>query len=591
MFNITSETKNYLQKKTIANSLFLILAIGLAFLSLTDCNRASADNHEATGAFKYREIFLPEGIGKYAEALGLNTLDEDWGIWGHNLARVLPNEHSQSVFAKVNGNTLKKQFCFSSNHLFGYIEEFIDSKYDEEENIRFAIIPNDNDIVCLCEKCVAAGNSKGNASPAVNKLVRRLAARFPSHIFYTSDYKTTRSLPNDTMPSNTGVLLSAINFPLSAKSTPEEARFINRIQAWKRTTPRVLVWDYINNFDDYFTPYPAMGAMQRRLQGYRDNKVTAVFLNGSGNDISAFSRLRTETLAALTEDPDIDWRIHLMEKAQELYPVSGDLIADFIIYQEDEVERNGVVLPLYDGVAKARGSYLPEDKFVEFHDNLIKLRNKTQGAERNDIDLLLGQLAFTRLELNRIQGTPRNSDMYIRDLERLASKGHLSYNESGWTIDSYIKDYKYLLNHYGESQGNKLRGERLVALTPLDPDYTDLSILTDGVLGIPSNYHNGNLITSPEVYTQIAVPNRQNLKKLRVWMSYNPAYRVKLPESVTLKSGGRVIKSIEPSYPADLSGHSMVEFDIPAGVDGSLSLVFTKVEDTHSMAIEEIEGY
>ena len=578
-------------QKEIAGVLPGILALGFVF-SIQSCENANAADPEDSAVFKYREIFLPEGIGENAEALGLNTLEVDWGIWGHNLAKVLPDDHSKSVYAKVNGNTLKKQFCFSSNHLYEYIEDYIDRNYDEEETIRFAIIPNDNDIVCLCEKCVTIGNKKGNATPAVTSLVRKLSQRFPGHIFYTSDYKTTKTLPKDSMPSNTGVLISAINFPLSAVQTPEETRFMNRIKDWKTTTPRVIVWDYINNFDDYFTPFPTLGAMQRRLQGYRDNEVDAVFLNGSGPDISTMSHLHTEVLAELTKNPDTDWRVLLREKAKEHYPVTGEVIADFMIAQEESVEQRGSVLPLYDGVEKALQSYLQEDEFMTFHDNLIKLREKVSGKEKQEIDKLLGELALTRLELNRIKGNPAAGEKFLKDLEALSINGYPSYNESGWTIEGYINDYRYLLDHYKDvGNRNKLKGETLIAMTPLDPDYSDISILTDGVLGTPSNYHNGNMIISPDIYSQIAIPNKSNLKKIRVWMTYNPAYKVKLPESVTLKANGRSLGVQNPQYPVNLSGHSYVDFDIPSGTEGTFTLTFFKEGDTKSMAIEEIEGF
>lgn len=575
------------------NRLYILFILFATLTGISACSNARAADQDASkSAFKYREVYLPEGIGKSADKLGLNSVEEDWGIWGHNLAKVLPEEHTKAVYAKVNGNLTKKQFCFTSDELYDYIVDYVETKYDDDQRIRFAIVPNDNDIVCLCVDCIDIGNTKNNASPAVNHLVRRLANRFPGHIFYTSDYRTTRGLPKDSMPPNSGVLVSAMNFPLTAANTPDQKRFMDRLLQWSNTTPRILVWDYINNFDDYFTPFPTFGIMQNRLQGYRDNKVTAVFLNGSGPDISAMSRLRTEVLAALTANPDIDWREKLYERADSIYPTTGKVIADFMVAQEDAITQNGVTLPLYQGVEGALKTYLPKDMFIEFHDNLLSLRNNTSGQEKKELDLLLGQLALTRLELNRISGDLKNSEIYLADLGNLTAEGYESYNESGWGIDQYVKDYNYILRHAKETGGkNKLKGETLIPLSALDPDYSDISILTDGVLGIPSNYHSGNLINSPERATQIAIPNQQDFKKLRVWLSYNPAYRVNLPESVTLTVGGKPVKTVNPSYPADMSGHVPVEFDIPGNARGSLVVSLVKDPETHSMAIEEIEAF
>ena len=579
----------FLKIKHFSSLTFLLS--GMSILAFFSCDNAKANSNKNEDAvFTYREVYLPEGIGQNAKAYGLNSLDDDWGIWGHNIGLMVPEKHSQNIYAKVNGNVKKKQFCFSSNTLYGYIEDYISGKYDDDAGVRFSIIPNDNDIVCICEKCVAVGNTSKDASPAVTKLVRRLAERFPGHYFFTSDYKTTQKIPTDSMPPNAGVLVSAINFPLTPVSSREEEKFINRLKAWNATTPRILVWDYINNFDDYFTPFPVLGAMQRRLKDYRDNKVTAVFLNGSGSEISAMSHLRTEVLAALTVNPDIDWKELLFNKAVELYPVTGELIAHYMIEQEENVEQNGVVLPLYEGVAVASKTYLPADHFIKFHESLKALRNQTQGKEKEEVERLLNELALTRLELNRISGDLSDSEEYLNELKNLDASGYPAYNEAGWSISDYIKDYNYLLNHNKNTKGNKLQGARLLALTPMDPDYSDLSILTDGVLGIPSNYHSGNLIMSPDRFSQISVPNKGDYKKLAVWLSYNPAYRLFLPEVVTLTVDGRKIKEVNPEYPKDLSGHSKLEFDIPAGA-GSIVLTFFRDPERHSMAIEEIEAF
>lgn len=560
-------------------------------LLIPGCSPARKFDQDSTmSAFKYREVYLPEGIGKGADALNLNDLDQDWGIWGHNLSLVLPEEPSESVYAKVNGSTLKQQYCFSSPRLFDYIEEYIVNNYGEKDKARFAIIPNDNDIVCLDAKCVEAGNTPGNASPAVIALIRKLSERFPNHVFYTSDYRTTRGLPNDTMPSNSGVMVSAMPYPLTYAPNEHEAEFLKTLDNWGDKTKRIMVWDYINNFDDYFTPFPIFGVMQNRFRNYKNHHVTGVFLNGSGTEASSLSHLKTIVLAELTANPDTDWRKLLMEKATELYPVTGETIANFMLAQEDYVRGNGALLPLYEGVPVAIKRYLPEDEFMSFHDQLIRLSGKTEGHEKEDLDLLLQELALTRLELNRINGNVSNSEPYLASLEKLAGSNVGSYNESGWQIDRYIEDYRYMIDQWKETgEQNKLKGQRLKALTPLDEDYSDIRIITDGLLGIPSNYHNGHLITSPEKETVIQVPYTGGSKKLVVWLSYNTGYKLHLPAEVVLSAEGMSKEIKKPEYPKNHSGHSRLEFDLPSSVHGDLTLTFKKDPETRSMSIEEIE--
>ena len=568
----------------------VIAAWALLFPSCSPARKVDQDSN--VSAFKYREVFLPEGVGKAADSLGLNTLDADWAIWGHNLKNVLPERFSDAVYAKVNGTVFKQQFCFTSTRLYDYLVDYINDQYGPNDHARFSIIPNDNDIVCLCETCVAIGNTDSDASPAVFSMIRKLSDQFPNHIFYASDYRTTSQLPKDMMPANTGVMVSAIDYPLSYDSTPQEESFISNLNNWSEKTPRILIWDYINNFDDYFTPFPIFGVMQHRLKNYRDNHVTAVFLNGSGYEPSSLSDLNTAVLAALTLNPDIDWEVLLKEKARELYPVTGDRISSFLILQENYVRDNHKVLPLYEGIAVAKTRYLPEDEFVAFHEDIKKLYFSADKKEQERLDLLLAELALTRLELNRINGNMEGAEALMASLEKLPEHNITSYNEAGWRIDTYLDDYRYMLRHASESEGkNKLKGVALKALTPLDEDYSDLSIITDGFLGLPSNYHNGHLITSPEKSTSILIPSDNGEGKLKVWLSYNPAFKIGLPESVTLSGEGMETISTTPTYPKDNSGHSIVEFDIPVSAAGDLTLTLIKDPETRSMALEEIEFY
>ena len=571
----------------IRNVLFAV--ISLSILLSPACTPARPVEQDPNG-FGYREVFLPQGMGRHAKDLGLNSIDIDWGIWGHNLGNILPDKHSESVYAKLNDATIKGQFCFSSNRLYDYITQYIDDNYSSFDHSRFSIIPNDNDIVCLCFRCVEAGNTADNASPAVFNMIKKLAARYPNHQFYTSDYRTTRALPKDSLPSNAGVMISAMPYPFSLETSPEKEQFLSTIDKWSKKTGNILIWDYINNFDDYFTPYPNIGIMQDRLKNYKKHNVNAVFLNGSGSDASSLSNLKTIVLSELLKDHTIDWRNLLKKKAVELYPVSGETIADFMLAQEDYVKSKGLTLPMYEGVAVARNTYLPEDMFIEFYDTLVNLRDKAGDDEKAYLDKLLPKLALTRLELNRLDGQIHGNEALLQSMEKLKGMKVESYNESGWLVDNYIKDYRFMLDHAKEMEGkNLLKGEKLTALTPLDPDYKDISIVTDGMLGMPSNYHNGHLINTPEKHTEISIPSKPGASTLRVWLSYIPGYKVYLPATVSLMANGMEKVTINPTYPKDYVGHVPVEFRLPPNVKGPFTLSLVKDPEKRSIAIEEIE--
>ncbi|MCH5319470.1 MAG: DUF4838 domain-containing protein [Paramuribaculum sp.] len=568
--------------------LFYLGAIAMASVAWSCTGKVLADN--SNSAFEYREIYLPEhGTDEYEE-LCLHNLDKEWGVWGHNLGQILPEKVSQTVYSRSGGVIHKEQYCFSSNELYEYIEDYIDQSYGINSKARFAILPNDNHVVCLCAKCVAAGNTPKDASPAVLHLIKRLAHRFPNHIFFTSYYASTKSIPADSLPENAGVLISAIDFPLASVETKSEHEFENLLKEWSGKTDRIYVWDYVNNFDDYFTPYPVFGPMQRRLKLYKDIGVQGIFLNGSGTDYSSLSRLKTIVLASLMENPDADWRSILRQKAKELYPTAGDIISDFMIDQEDFVEQKGKELPLYQGISVALETYLPADKFIAFHDALAAKKEQASGEEKEELRTLYNALELTRLEMMRKSGDITGYEPHLENLLMLESDDDIHvYSETCWTLDSYAKDYRRIAEEASKSKGNKLKGVRLQALNALDPDYNDITVLTDGLLGMPSNYHNGILINSPDEKWSIGIPP-VGARTIRVWLVTNPAFKVGLPKRINLLSGGNVLGSIVPEQSGEKVGHTYVDFNVPPGV-GTLTLTLAKDKEVRSMSVEEIEAF
>lgn len=542
--------------------------------------------------FEYRDVYLPELPFDEGAALQLNSVDRDWGIWGHNLSAVLPRNPSPSVFAKSGNSVNDEQFCFTSDALFDYIKDYIEDNYGHDIPARFAILPNDNTVVCQCSRCRECGNTKGDASGAVYYLLERLTEAFPRHLFFTSYYSTTRSLPDKPLPDNAGVLISAMSYPLSAVHTPQEDAFESLLARWAGVTDHVYIWDYINNFDDYFTPIPVFDVVQRRLQLYARAGVNGVFFNGSGPDYSTLSRVKTHIIAAMLINPDMEWRPMLRELCSELYPVTGNVISDFIIRQEDMFTASGRSLPMYEGVSVAARTYLPVQEFVQFHSELLTLMPNIKDPELSEIQQMRRAMMFTRLELNRIMADTVGCAMMLDGLERLVQQGIHSYSESGNSIESYITEYRYMLDRYRQNGNrNLLKGARLRPLTALDEDYNDISVLTDGLLGLPSSYHCGQMLSSADPALRIAIPNEKGMRRLRVNMTRNPIYHIGLPLSVSLTCDGRDLGRKVPRTSAGNLHRATVEFDIPSDCKGTLILTVVRDKNERTMALDEIEGF
>ena len=560
----------------------------LAVLLLTDC--IQKDQPNGSSPFEYREVYLPGLSSDESVPLTLNRIDRDWGIWGHNLSVVLPDKPSSSVYAKSGNHVNTDQFCFSSDELFKYISQYVRTGFGK--NMRFAIMPNDNSVVCQCKKCIELGNTESDASGAVYYMLGRLTEQFPDHLFFTSFYGTTCSLPQDPLPDNAGVLISAIQFPLCASHTPQEDDFMNLLNQWSGYTSRIYVWDYINNFDDYFTPFPVFSVFQHRIKLYLKAGVKGIFMNGSGHEYSTFHELKIHILSMLLSNPDVDWHPLLKEFCRENYPVTGDVIYDFVLKQENMVANNKEALPLYEGVKVAEKTYLPANDFTSLHKKLLALLPETNGREYKSIEKISRALMLTHLELKRMAADTTGCMQMLRELEKLPDVDIFAYSEAGGTIESYVSDYRYMLKRANETWGkNLLKGVRLEPLTSLDLEYNDISILTDGLLGLPSCYHCGQMLSSAAPALRISIPYVPGMTRLRVNMTKNNIYHISLPLRVVLTAGGRELGSVVPSTTSSNLQRAVAEFNVPADIDEELVLIVYRDLEDRTMALDEIEGF
>ena len=579
-----SKTEKYI--KMIHRLLFVtIIPLISACWSLGSAN--------GNDTFEYCDIHLPENLKGEAEHLHLNNVETDWGLWGHNLSAAITEKVSKRIYASTGGVRNDEQFCFTSEELYRSIEQYVINNYGEDGGVRFAILPNDNKIVCQCAACVRMGNTAKDATPAVCYMIERLCDRFPDHYFFTSYYSTTRSIPAKALPRNGGVLVSAIDFYLGFTYSEREKNFIETLRKWGEKSGHVYVWDYINNFDDYLTPCPLFTIMQNRLGLYADTGVKGLFLNGSSYDYSTFSDIKTNLYAALRHNPQENWMNLLNDYCAEHYPVTGKLIANFIIKQEIRMFTRQQIIPIYGGIGDILNTYLPEEAFITFHNELIDLLPQTTEDEYEKVRKLCNALAYTRLEIMRHHGDISQARPMLKRLAKCLTDDIKIYSESCWTLQSYINDYNYILEH-AEKTGSKnlLRGQEIKALTTLDEDYKDLSPLTDGLLALPSNYHCGHVISSEGKGLTLSVPCPPGMRTLRVCLTRNALFRLDFPSAVTLTVNGREVSRAVPHPVPDAAGHSFVEFTMPASLPATCQVrLLRESESVRGFGIEEIEGF
>jgi len=515
--------------------------------------------------FKYREPHFQSNLqeGEYTTLIGTHSVDNDWGIWGHNLGKAIEKGGDKSMYAWQGGRTIGDQYCFSSDVLYNQLTEYIiDNFGDLQDYVQcFMIMPNDNDYVCNCDKCKSLGNTDKNATPALSYLMKLLANRFPYHQFFTSAYLTSVAPPETEWPDNTGVMISTINIPrgVALNQQKEVRQFLNTLDKWNDCTSNIYIWDYAANFDDYLTPVPVLYGLQRQLRFYKSNKVKGVFLNANGYDYSSFDDMKTYVAANLMMDTELSVDTLCRKYFERFYPCSAKLLGDYYLSIERRINHIKRPYNMYGGFKEAIDNYLDINEFVAFYDKLEYLIPEAEEEERKKLEKLFIALTYTRLQVAYYQkcgeyGFAVNEEKCLavdplieKLIKRLSRhkeyKDMFSYKEAGNSVDSYLANWKTLLEIL--PAGNKLMGEPLEVLSKLDKDYDRIDVLNDGVVGFEGEYHQGWLLNSADyLHIRFSTENIQDAKKISLRFLLSKKHKIFPPEKVIISKDGKVYDEI-----------------------------------------------
>lgn len=534
-----------------------------AFLSMKDTS--------GVFPFTYRNIYMPMNLDSdMTGVLGLHDINS-WGLWGHNMRRVVKDASDEDIYAKINGKVHREQFCFSSQVLYESYVEYIEENFGfgEKHSYNFSVFPNDNSTVCQCSKCKKLGNREQDATPAVTRMVKRLAARFPGHNFFTSFYMTTRGIPDLKLDKNVGVILSAIELPRVSglKNRPEYDFFETVVETWRERCDQVIVWDYISNFDDYLSPFPILRIMKERIAVYKDLKVTGLFFNGSGYEYSFMQEMKTSVLAALMINPGLNTDELVMSYLKRAMPVNWELVYNYYMDMEDRVEGNFAPVPLYGGVPEISRIFLDEAAFMDFYENLV-VSDVCTEKEKAIVRRLKHDLAYTLLEIVRRgageglvkyldeEGNPLPYVMEALDnLGKKTSKNELPYllcnsNRDMKTLD-YVSESGLLISDYQAECRRWLETanwkDNLAFMAPVEirsrsGERKREKMLSDGVEGLSKNYHWGwYIIRQQELKLCVPIDKIKGGRYISINFLNLQKHRISPPKVVQIVIDGKAV--------------------------------------------------
>ena len=573
------------------------------------------DSKKGKFAFNYREPYLKSNLEEdYDVIINTNNVEKDWGIWGHQLFNLVNKNPQNAYYSIIDGELNKNQICFSNPATFSFVENYVIDNFGEKANQKqnFVISPADNGLVCTCSSCSKLGNTKGNASFSVIALVNKLAIRFPNHQFFTIDYISVKTPPTTSMPKNTGVIISSIDIPRKVNLDLNNGyvkEFESKVTNWNKVCSTVYVWDYISNFDDYLTPFATLSVCKTNFNFYKKLKIKGIFANGAGYDYSTFNAVHTYVIAALMQDPSLDVNELVTRFCNYYYGNSGQLVADYIIGLEKAMETNNFKLDLYNGVKKMTGTYLNKSDFFEFYKIIADIKDNGSDENNARLNQLYTALTFSAMQIqlaNRVDeefgfATFNDEKIEVREdfknryaflLEQFKKNDIFITRETEGTISNYLKDVKKTILD-GKFPTNLLNSKTLKITSELDEDYTDVSLLTDGIPGLTTDYHNAWLIVSAQdLVAEISAPKEAGMFHFKFNFLLDERLKMRAPDKIELIVNDKIVKTIQSETKiSEVVEHFSLETTAHLGINDQIKIKIYRDKTYKKFACDEIYLY
>ena len=565
--------------------------------------------------FEYREpYFSPNFDPTFRFWNKTNFLELEWGIWGHNLPKITKEYNlPETAYALVGNQRNDEQFCFTSEALFNAVNEKVQLIYDSDNALnKFMILPNDNDLVCLCNTCKSVGNTNKNAAPAVFSFMNKLAKNHNYAKFFTTAYITVSDVPNFKAESNIGVFYSTINMQ---KGIPlEDSKFADKfekeVKKWSDYVKTVYIWDYATNFDNYFDIYPSLKTTQKNLKLYEKLGVKGVFIHGSEYNYSTFQELKSVIFAKLLWNPNINIDEEIKTFFEEKFPTTlSETLTNFYTFSEDAFVNSKKELSIYSGINKTTAKYLDPKVFFGFYDD-FDAHTQNNKYDKEFLKIATA-LTFLKLEIMRDYGLGefgygvlKNKEIIVKNevgmlldkLNAYSKSAKLStYNEVGYTIDNYIQNWRNVVyrNHKRKHYFYK---KPFDVVSNLDEDYKEIGVLNDAAFGLLDYNTNWHISSIDNLMLKIEKDDVEKAEKISFSFLQDIKHRIYYPSAIEiLNADKKVIKKIAIDAVSDRLATKQISLELPNQFDRNqltkdfyIKIYRSTNEGKNAMACDEI---
>ena len=251
--------------------------------------------------------------------------------WAHTFCMYLNdgkfNAAHPEYFALRDGKrdmTHRGQLCLAHPDLPAIIAEkmcaFIEKDRAEAAKngvpypIYYEVSMNDNGNACECEKCSEYAKKYNYSAQLIeflNDISRRVAPKYPDIYISTLAYVYSDAPPKKDIKTEKNIVIrlcdTTTNQALSILH-PSNVKFKEYVEAWKKHTDNLFIWDYAIAYHDEPAAFPFASEFYYGdlYKFYRDNNVTGIFWEHEYEYSADMFEYKFFLECKLMEDPDAD---------------------------------------------------------------------------------------------------------------------------------------------------------------------------------------------------------------------------------------------------------------------------------------------
>ncbi len=390
----------------------------------------------------------------------------------HTLLRQIPSskygkEHPE-YYCLRNGKRLNKvrsdaydnEPCLTNPDVLDIVTQAVLDEIEKNPTRKnFSVSQNDNDKYCQCEKCAALdkreGTPMGSLLTFVNAVAERVEAKHPDVLIGTLAYWYTRQAPKTIRPRhNVQIQLCSIEcctlHPINDPNCSKNVKFARDVDAWRKLTDRIWIWNYNTNFARYDLPHPNLRVIGPNVRYFVRSHAKGIFMQANANSLAGeMSDLRNYIISGMLWNPSKSGEALRNEFIDLHYGAAAPAIRLYLDRLHDNAEAKGChpgTFPRADDVGvdpnmAAQGMDLFRHAMALAEDDTVKAR-----VEKASICMYRGMLeggATHRFADDRLLPTfPDRFGDVVSDYIVLTKKHNMTRVSEGGVVGPYYDEIR-----------------------------------------------------------------------------------------------------------------------------------------------------